>query len=42
MNKSWQPYGKHILDAIARIRRIQERGDITQDDILYDAVLRIA
>ncbi|MCL2591466.1 MAG: DUF86 domain-containing protein [Betaproteobacteria bacterium] len=40
MNKPWQPYGKHILDAIARIRRIQERGDITQDDILYDAALR--
>jgi uncharacterized protein with HEPN domain len=40
MNKPWQPYGKHILDTIARIRRIQERGDITQDDILYDAALR--
>jgi len=40
MSKSWQPYAKHILDAIARIRRIQERGDITQDDILYDAALR--
>jgi len=40
MSKSWQPYAEHILDAIARIRRIQERGDITQDDILYDAALR--
>ena len=40
MSKSWQPYAKHILDAIARIRRIHERGDITQDDILYDAALR--
>ena len=40
MSKSWQPYAKHILDPIARIRRIQERGDITQDDILYDAALR--
>ncbi|MCL1825602.1 MAG: DUF86 domain-containing protein [Betaproteobacteria bacterium] len=40
MSKPWQPYAKHILDAIARIRRIQERGDITQDDILYDAALR--
>jgi len=40
MNKPWQPYAKHILDAIARIRRIQERGDITQDEILYDAALR--
>jgi len=40
MSKPWQPYAKHILDAIARIRRIQERGDITQDEILYDAALR--
>ncbi|MCJ2542531.1 HepT-like ribonuclease domain-containing protein [Thermostichus vulcanus] len=30
----------HILDAIAKIRRIQERGDLTQDEILYDAALR--
>jgi uncharacterized protein with HEPN domain len=40
MNKSWQPYARHILDAIARIRRIQERGDLTQDEVLYDAALR--
>lgn len=40
MNKSWQPYAFHILDSIAKIRRIQERGDIRQDDILYDAALR--
>jgi uncharacterized protein with HEPN domain len=40
MNKPWQPYAKHILDAVARIRRIQERGDIAQDDVLYDAALR--
>ena len=40
MSKPWQPYAKHILDAIARIRRIQERGDIAQDEILYDATLR--
>jgi len=30
----------HILDAIAKIRRIQIRGDLTQDEVLYDAVLR--
>jgi len=30
----------HILDAIERIRHIQERGDLTQDQALYDAALR--
>ena len=40
MNKPWQPYAQHILDAIARIRRIQARGDLTQDEVLYDAALR--
>ena len=40
MSKPWQPYALHILDAIAKVRRIRERGDITQDDVLYDATLR--
>jgi len=40
MSKPWQPYAQHILDAIARIRRIQARGDIAQDEVLYDAALR--
>jgi len=40
MNKSWQPYALHILDAIAKIRRILARGKITEDDLLYDAALR--
>jgi uncharacterized protein with HEPN domain len=40
MSKSWQPYAHHIIESIAKIRRIQARGDITQDDILYDAALR--
>lgn len=40
MSKPWQPYAQHILDAIERIRRIEARGDITQDEILYDAALR--
>ena len=40
MSKPWQPYALHILDAIAKIRRIQTRGDLTQDDVLYDAALR--
>lgn len=40
MSKPWQPYALHILDAIAKIRRIQARGNFTEDEILYDAVLR--
>lgn len=40
MKKSWQPYARHILGCIAKIERIQSRGDLTQDDILYDAALR--
>lgn len=40
MSKPWQTYALHILDAIAKIRRIGERGDIARDDILYDATLR--
>ena len=41
MSKPWQPYARHILDAIAKIQRIQARGDLTQDEILYDAALRL-
>lgn len=40
MSKPWQPYALHILDAIAKIRRIQTRGDIANDEVLYDAALR--
>jgi uncharacterized protein with HEPN domain len=40
MSKPWQPYALHILDAIAKIRQIQDRGDLTQDFVLYDATLR--
>ena len=40
MTKPWRPYALHILDAIAKIRRIQTRGDLTLVDVLYDAVLR--
>ncbi len=28
MSKPWQPHARHILDAIARIRRIQMRGEV--------------
>nr|WP_317930735.1 HepT-like ribonuclease domain-containing protein [Halioxenophilus sp. WMMB6] len=40
MSKSWQPYALHILDAIDKIRRIEARGDLTTDEVLYDATLR--
>ncbi len=40
MSKAWQTYAHHILDAIAKIERIQKRGDMTQDEMLYDASLR--
>ena len=40
MSKSWHVYARHILDAIERIKRIQQRGDLTQDEMLYDASLR--
>jgi len=40
MSKPWQPYALHVLDAIAKIRRIQSRGDLRQDEVLYDAALR--
>lgn len=40
MSKPWQPYAQHILDAIAKIQRIKARGDLTQDEVLYDATLR--
>ena len=38
VNKAWQAYAAHVLDAIEKIRRIQQRGDITQDEVLYDRV----
>jgi uncharacterized protein with HEPN domain len=40
VNKPWQPYAQHILDSIAKIRRIQARGDLITDEVLYDATLR--
>ena len=40
MSRSWEPYAQHILSAIKKIRLIQERGQITEDEILYDAALR--
>lgn len=40
MKKSWSIYAQHILDNIDKIKRIQERGNILDDDILYDATIR--
>lgn len=40
MNKSWQVYAQHILDTIDKIGRITQRGDLTRDEVLYDASLR--
>lgn len=40
MSKAWEPYARHILDTIGKIERIRKRGDLTQDEVLYDATLR--
>lgn len=40
MSKSWELYALHVLDAIAKIRRIEATGDLVEDEILYDAALR--
>ncbi len=40
MSKSWQAYALHILDVAAKIERIQLRGNLTHDEVLYDATLR--
>jgi uncharacterized protein with HEPN domain len=40
VNKDWQAYAKHIRDTVAKIERIRNRGDLTKDDVLYDATLR--
>jgi uncharacterized protein with HEPN domain len=40
VSKDWQVYAKHVRDTIAKINRIRERGDLTTDEVLYDATLR--
>jgi uncharacterized protein with HEPN domain len=40
VSKQWQPYARHILDTVSRLRRIEARGDLMQDEVLYDAALR--
>lgn len=40
MSKDWRVYAQHVLAAIEKIRRIEQRGDLTRDEVLYDASLR--
>lgn len=40
MSKQWQAYAQYILEVIEKLRRLQERGDLTADELLYDAALR--
>ena len=40
MSKQWQAYAHHVIEAIEKIARIQERGDFIQDEVLFDATLR--
>ena len=40
MSKAWRTYALHVLDAIAKVRRIQQRGNLVDDEVLYDAALR--
>jgi len=40
MSKQWQVYAHHVIDAIEKIARIQARGDLAKDEVLYDATLR--
>jgi uncharacterized protein with HEPN domain len=40
LSKHWQAYAEHILDTIAKIRRIETRGNLVEDEVLYDAALR--
>ena len=40
MSKDWHLYAEHIVETIKEIRRVEERGDIRRDKILYAASLR--
>lgn len=40
MTPRWRAYALHVLAAIDKIQRIQQRGELTQDEVLYDATLR--
>jgi len=36
----WKVHALHILDCIEKIRRIEERGSVLEDEVLYAATLR--
>ena len=40
MSKDWRLYAEHIVETVEKIRRVEERGDIRQDEALYAASLR--
>ena len=40
MSKDWRAYAEHILAVVDKLAVIQQRGNLVQDSILYDAALR--
>lgn len=40
VDERWRAHAQHIVAAIQKIRRIVARGDISEDEVLHDAVLR--
>ena len=40
MTKDWRAYARFKLDTVAKINRIEARGDLAGDEVLYDATLR--
>lgn len=40
MTKTWHTYAEYILATMAKLHRIQDRGDVATDEILYAASLR--
>jgi uncharacterized protein with HEPN domain len=40
MSERWIAHAEHILHCMDKIQRIQQRGRIDEDEILYDATIR--
>ena len=40
MSKDWRLYAEHVVETVEKIRRVEERGDIREDETLYAASLR--
>ncbi|MGH2510676.1 MAG: HepT-like ribonuclease domain-containing protein, partial [Ktedonobacteraceae bacterium] len=40
VSKQRKAYARHILETIQKLERIQKRGNLADDDILYHAALR--